>query len=223
MIGLVSSCALGAAVGAQHALEPDHLAAVSTLVAEHPRRAAWMGAIWGMGHAAALLVVGCGLIAARAELPEQAGAALELAVSVMLVVLGTRNLWRAARHTDGPVVLHRHGAHAHAHPHADGHVHVVGGTFSVRPLVIGLVHGLAGSGGLAALAAARMPSTASALAYIALFGVGSIVGMALVSGAFGATFGRLLRGHARLLVAVTGAVSIACGVAWALGPLSVLS
>jgi hypothetical protein len=222
MIGLFSSCALGAAVGAQHALEPDHLAAVSTIVADHPRRAAWMGAIWGLGHAAALLVVGCALIIARTELPETGVAALELAVAGMLNVLGARNLWRAGQ-SGGPVLLHRHGGHTHAHAADDqGHIHVVGRAFSIRPLVIGLIHGLAGSGGLAALAAARMPSTATALAYIALFGAGSVAGMALVSGAFGATLGRLLRGRARLLVAATGAVSVACGIAWAWTQLTLL-
>ena len=221
MIGLFSSCALGAAVGAQHALEPDHLAAVSTIVADHPRRAAWMGAIWGLGHAAALLVVGCALIMARAELPEAGVAALELGVAVMLIALGARNLWRA-RLRSGPVRLHSHGGHSHAHAAGAHHIHVVGRAFAIRPLVIGLIHGLAGSGGLAALAAARMPSTATALAYIVLFGAGSVVGMALVSGAFGATLGRLLRGRARLLVAATGAVSVACGIAWAWAPLTLL-
>jgi len=225
MIGLLSSCALGAAVGAQHALEPDHLAAVTTMVADHPRRAAWMGALWGLGHAAALTIVGFVLIAARAELPAQAAAGLELAVAAMLIVLGTRNLVRAwSIGTGGPVVTHRHGArlHSHAADQRAGHVHVAGVAVAVRPLVVGLIHGLAGSGGLAALAVARMPSTATALAYIALFGIGSIAGMAMVSGAFGVALGRVIMGRTRMMVAATGAVSIACGLLWGWSPLIAL-
>jgi hypothetical protein len=195
---LAASCGLGVALGARHALEPDHLAAVSTLVSEGPRplRAALLGALWGLGHTVALLVVGVVLLAARTQLPVGAATAAEALVSVMLIVLGVRGVVLAWRPAPPP---HRHRV-------------------AVRPLVIGLIHGLAGSGALTALAVAAMPTRAAAIGYLGAFGVGSSVGMALVSGAAGATIARIVssptgRGRAALM-ATAGAMSVCVGVIW---------
>jgi hypothetical protein len=194
MIELVAGCGLGIALGARHALEPDHLAAVSTLVSERPRagHAALLGALWGIGHTFAILVVGVVLLAARTQLPAAAATGAEAFVSVMLIVLGIRGMVLAWR----PEAPHRHGV-------------------AVRPLLIGLVHGLAGSGALTALAVASMPTRAAAIGYLGAFGVGSSVGMAVVSGAAGATLARISRGRGRTaLLATAGAMSVFVGVIW---------
>jgi hypothetical protein len=220
VLAVTTGCALGAVLGVRHALEPDHLAAVSTLVAERPRpaQAALLGALWGVGHAAALLVVGVVLLAARGSLPAAAITAAELLVAAMLVVLGVRAVTLALRGGHGPVAAHRHGAVEHVHGGAAAHLHLRGRTLAVRPLIVGLVHGLAGSGGLTALALAEMPSRAGALAYLGAFAIGSVAAMAAVSGLAGASLGRLVRGpRARIgLLAGAGALSVLVGIGWAL-------
>jgi hypothetical protein len=218
VIGLVTGCALGAALGARHALEPDHLAAVSTLIAERPRprQAALLGALWGLGHALTLLVVGAALLLARGELPASVVAIGEGVVAAMLIVLGARSLRLALRGGDGPATPHAHGGVPHVHGGAARHLHLGARTVAVRPLLIGLVHGLAGSGGLTALALAEMPTTAGAIGYIVTFGLGSIAGMAAVSGLAGASLARIAGGaRARTVtVGAAGALSVIVGVAW---------
>lgn len=227
MIALATGCALGAALGARHALEADHLAAVSTLVAERPRpgQAALLGAMWGIGHSAALLVVGLALLAVRGELPGAAVSIAEAVVAVMLIVLGARSLAIAVRGGDGPPVPHRHGGVEHVHVGSSGHVHVGGRPVAVRPLVIGLVHGLAGSGGLTALAITEMPTTAGALGYIVAFGVGSVAGMAAISGIAGASIRRVAHTpRARtIVVAGAGALSVVVGIVWGVASLAALA
>ncbi|MCW5809249.1 MAG: urease accessory protein, partial [Deltaproteobacteria bacterium] len=118
MIGSAGGVALGFAIGLRHALEPDHLTAVSTLVvdARGAQRGALLGALWGVGHTLALLAVGSVLLATSSTLPDRAADMLELAVAAMLVVLGIRSLARAVHDGErGPVHGHRHGATAHAH------------------------------------------------------------------------------------------------------------
>lgn len=219
MSALWTGCLLGFVLGLRHALEPDHLAAVSTLVAEgpRPRRAALIGALWGLGHATALVVAGGLLLLLRLDLPVRAAQGLELAVAVMLVVLGVRSLGLARREgRAGWADLHAHGDAQHEHPGARDHVHVGPWALARRPLLIGLLHGLAGSGALATLALASMPSIGAGLVYVVVFGLGSIAGMALMTGAAGLPLGRIARGgRARAaLLGVAGLVSIGMGFAW---------
>lgn len=223
MLASTGGVLLGLLVGLRHAFEPDHLTAVSTLAVESRdlRRGAMLGLLWGLGHTAALLLVGSILLATGALLPARLEAALELAVALMLVLLGLRSLHLAARTGSvGPIHRHRHrhlGAeHVHAAP--DEHLHVGGRAFALRPLLVGLVHGLAGSGALAALAFAALPDTPSRLLYILLFGLGSIFGMAAASGLVGASLQRLARTspRRRALLTASGALSIAVGVLWTL-------
>ena len=208
---------LGLLFGMRHALEPDHLTAVSTLLADSrdPRRGAWLGILWGLGHTVALFVVGVVLALLDAKMPARLADAFELAVAVMLIVLGLRNLRRAFR-VDGAPTLHSHGDLEHTHATGTAHVHLGRFTFAHRSLLIGLVHGLAGSGALTALVLADLPSTASRLVYIALFGLGSVAGMALLSGLAGWPLERLGRSEraSRTMVAVTGALSTVLGIAW---------
>lgn len=203
---------LGLLVGLRHSVEPDHLTAVSTLVGETRGAGpgALLGALWGLGHTLALVAVGAILIAIGATLPARAGAAFELAVAAMLLVLGARAIavaLRAAAGEPGPA-----GATTRALRPSDRRAR------AWRPLAIGLVHGLAGSGALTAIVFAELPGTAARLIYMALFGLGSIAGMTLVSGAAGATLRIVARssGARRGLGVATGALSIAIGVLWSI-------
>jgi high-affinity nickel permease len=221
---------LGLLVGLRHAFEPDHLTAVSTLVtdaddARNGRRSALLGALWGLGHTASLVVVGLVLVIAGAALPAQVAAIFELAVSAMLILLGVRAIARAIRTFDGgPDTAHRHGPVEHVHGAAVPHIHVVGRVVAWRPLVVGLIHGLAGSGALTALVFAELPTAALRIAYITLFGFGSVAGMAIASGIAGVSLRAAARAHStrRTLALVTGALSIVVGFLWSIPMIGVL-
>jgi hypothetical protein len=219
MLLTLTALLFGLLQGARHAVEPDHLAAVSTIVAERatPRSGLLLGAAWGLGHTLTLLAAGAILFALRAQLPARVEDACELAVAVMLVALGTRAIVRAAREgRSGPTHVHSHGGHEHAHAAGAPHVHVRGWTLARRPLLIGLVHGLAGSGALTALVLAKMASLGAAIAFMLLFGIGSTLGMALLTGMLGWPVAHIARrrGGIALVLGVTGVVSLALGVAW---------
>jgi len=210
---------VGVAMGARHALDPDHLAAVSVLAADAPgpRRGALLGALWGVGHAAALLGSGLVLAALAAELPPALGDVFELAVAVMLIVLGGRAVHRAVRDAGaGPARFHAHGDVSHRHAGPPAHVHVARRTLALRPLAVGVVHGLAGSGALTALVLARLPSTQLRFTYLALFSAGSIAGMCALSGLAGWPLARVARHPraARLLLGGVGAASAILGLVW---------
>lgn len=209
----------GLVLGARHALEPDHLTAVTVLAAESrsARRTALLGALWGLGHTAALLGAGTILVCFSAAMPPSLGDVFELLVAVMLVGLGLSALRRATRSgAEGPAEPHAHGAEHHVHPGAPGHIHLGSRVLAARPLFVGLIHGLAGSGALVALVVARLPSIAERMSFIGLFGLGSMLGMTLLSGMLGLPLAALSRAPltARLLGGLSGVVSIALGVAW---------
>lgn len=219
LLDLIASSGFGSLLGMRHALEPDHLAAVSTLISDERSsyKAAWLGACWGLGHTLALVAVGAVLIVLRAELPASVASLFELFVAVMLIVLGIRAMVQAARlGPAGPVHAHHHGTRVHAHAAGAAHVHIGARTLARRPLIVGAVHGLAGSGALTALVLATLPTTAAQLAYMGLFGLGSMVGMAALSGVLGWPLARLSahRGLARLVSLTIGLVSTVLGVAW---------
>ncbi|HEY4239738.1 MAG TPA: hypothetical protein VGM88_07980 [Kofleriaceae bacterium] len=228
MFAPIGGILLGVLLGLRHAFEPDHLTAVSTLVVEtrDARRGALLGAIWGLGHTISLVVVGAILLATGALLPERTAAAFELAVAAMLVVLGARSLYLAARDGGrGVVHVHRHGDEAHAHAAPAAHVHVGTRALALRPLVVGLVHGLAGSGAITAIVFAELPTLATRITYIALFGIGSIGGMAIASGIAGASLHRIAAspGRRRAFTLATGLLSIGVGIAWAIPELALLA
>ncbi len=209
---------LGLFVGLRHAFEPDHLAAVATLATEtrDAKKGAMLGALWGLGHTVALVMGGVVLIALGAVLPERLSAAFELCVSAMLVVLGVRAIVRAVREGQiGPLREHAHAGSSHRHAGPDAHVHLGRWTLAWRPLAVGLVHGLAGSGALTAIVFAQLASTVERITYIAMFGAGSIAGMAAASALVGASLAPLGRAQ-RTLTIVAGALSIVFGVVWSL-------
>jgi len=220
MIGTTAALSLGLVVGARHAFEPDHLAAVSTLVggSKSTRSAVGLGLLWGLGHTVALLAVGIALVLLDGVMPERLGTAFELVVAAMLVVLGARAIIAGLRNRAGDVGAHRHGHVQHVHGGANDHVHVGARALAWRPLTIGLVHGLAGSGALTALAFAELPSTGARIVYMIMFGAGSIAGMAVATGLTGAALQRIAHGPRtrRAFTLATGTLSCVVGVVWAL-------
>lgn len=221
VLELVTSSGLGSLLGMRHALEPDHLAAVSTLVSGERSgfKAALLGACWGLGHTTTLVLVGGALVLLRAEMPPRVADAFELAVAVMLIGLGARAVYQSARIGGrGPVRAHSHGPVVHAHHTAVPHIHIGTWTLARRPLIVGAVHGLAGSGALTALVLATLPSPAAQLAYMGLFGLGSTLGMAALSGLLGWPLARLGQhtSVARAVSFAVGVTSIGLGLVWGL-------
>src|ERR1043166_6739099 len=218
-IDLITSSGLGSLLGMRHALEPDHLTAVATILSEghSTRRAAWLGVCWGLGHTLTLVLIAAAVMVLRIELPAMASEVFELGVALMLIGLGLRAILLAAKQgPNGPVHTHAHHGHVHSHQGAPAHVHIGTWTLARRPLLIGAFHGLAGSGALTALVLATLPSTAARLASIVLFGVGFALGMAMLSGLLGWPLARAgsRRGLARTISFVVGCVSMALGVFW---------
>jgi hypothetical protein len=170
---------LGLVIGLRHALDTDHLAAVSAIVSERKSlfSSLLIGGLWGLGHTLSLLVVGIGVIMLNLQI-QRYEKALEFGVALMLIGLGLNVLYQLFR--EGPVHLHahRHGKQVHAHPHQ--HTEPTRG-WSLRPLLIGMVHGLAGSAGLMLGVLATISAAPLAIAYIIIFGLGSIGGMMVMS------------------------------------------
>lgn len=219
MIEIITSSGLGSLLGMRHALEPDHLAAVSTLVSEERSsyKAAFLGVCWGLGHTFSLVVVGLALVLLRAEMPAIVADLFELLVAFMLVGLGLRAIYVAANQGSvGPMHVHRHGGIVHRHAAVPAHVHVGRWTLARRPLIVGAIHGLAGSGALTALVLTTLPSNAARLTYMVLFGLGSTVGMAALSGLLGWPLARVGAHHTfkRAVTLTIGALSTVLGVAW---------
>ncbi|MDW3204859.1 MAG: sulfite exporter TauE/SafE family protein [Alphaproteobacteria bacterium] len=186
---------LGLMIGMQHALEADHVAAVSCIAARERsvRKIVRHGAVWGVGHTVTLMLVAGGAILLGASLPDRFAVALEMLVGVMLVALGIHVLVRLIRervhfhrhrHSDGTVHLH---AHSHDQditagaPHLPAHDHDHPQGLPWRTLAIGMTHGLAGSAALLVLTAAGLQSPWMGVLYVLLFGVGSVLGMAVLS------------------------------------------
>jgi len=219
LLEVITSSGFASLLGMRHALEPDHIAAVSTLVSDEQSsiRAAWLGVCWGIGHTLTLFVVGLGLVLVQSEIPSGLADVFEIFVSMMLIGLGMRSVLQAARlGSKGPAILHKHRWIVHQHPGMPAHVHIGKWTLARRPLLVGAVHGLAGSGALAALVLTTLPSTASRLAYMIVFGLGSTAGMAVLSGLLGWPLARLgAHEHVtRGISFVVGCMSMVLGVVW---------
>lgn len=177
-------------LGVRHATDPDHVVAVTTIVTRERRfwRAASIGALWGLGHTATICLVGGAIVLLELTIPPRLGLAMEFAVALMLIGLGLYNLTSARRKMTAPS--------------------------AVRPVLVGMVHGLAGSAAVALLVLAAIDSTEWALAYLAIFGAGTVLGMMLVTAAIALpslyAVARLpkLERHLRF---ASGAVSLAFG------------
>lgn len=209
MITALSLVALGFFLGMRHATDPDHVIAVSTIVTRGRtlRGGMLIGGLWGLGHTVTIVAVGGAIILFSIVIPPRLGLTMEMTVALMLVVLGLWNvtgfLQQVRQHlAAGPGLHahpHRHGDYVHSHKHGHGpldHGHredqtpqawldrSLGGLrlYEIaRPLVVGLVHGLAGSAAIALLVLATISDARWAMAYLVLFGVGTIVGMMLIT------------------------------------------
>jgi ABC-type nickel/cobalt efflux system permease component RcnA len=204
--GVVLVLAVALLLGLRHASDPDHLAAVSTLIAAEPedgtRRAAGLGVSWGLGHALTLALFGLPIVLFQAYLPDAAQRGAEALVGLVIVFLAARLLvrWRQGRFH---VHAHRHGEveHRHLHPHhAPSHDHAHQpeaqlGRSPAQAFGIGLVHGMGGSAGVGVLLLATIPDQAEAVAALLVLAIGTALSMAALSSAFGyaITRGPLLR------------------------------
>jgi high-affinity nickel permease len=175
---------IGFALGLQHAIEADHLAAVSTIVSEKKSlvSASLVGGLWGVGHTISLFVVGALVIFLKLQISKTTEAKLESIVGVMLIVLGINALRKLFKAETVHVHKHEHGKREHVHIHthnkgkAESHHR-----FSFRSVLIGMVHGLAGSAALMLFIVPTIGSPLLALSYILVFGIGSIGGMMAMS------------------------------------------
>jgi len=213
--------ALGFVSGMRHALDPDHVAAVSTIVAEHKDvwRSSRIGAFWGLGHTVTLAAAGLIVLAFKLTIPERLAIGFELAVGVMLVFLGLHVLLQLARDRFH-IHAHEHGGkrhiHLHSHRHGPDHQHEHGWRYQWRPLLIGMVHGLAGSAALTVLVLSSLRSLLHGIFYLAMFGIGSIAGMMLISALVGSSFAYTARRFERAnhaLRVLAGVMSLGIGLA----------
>ena len=217
-------------LGLRHATDPDHLAAVSTLIASEPedgtRRAGRLGLSWGLGHATTLALFGLPIVLFQSYLPDTVGRGAEALVGLMIMFLAARLLvrWRRGHFHAHP---HRHGAteHRHLHPHespgAHDHAHQPEARLGRSPAQafgIGLVHGMGGSAGVGILLLATIPGQAEAVAALVVLALGTAVSMAALSSAFGyaITRGPVLRRMLAFAPAM-GVLTLAFGCWYALG------
>lgn len=224
--GTFALLGLGLVYGLRHATEADHVVAVSTIVSEHRSvwRSAFVGGLWGIGHTFALVLVGILVLALRVAIPDRVGEWLELGVAVMIVVLGASALLRAVRRP-AQVHLHKHShdgvSHLHVHFHEPetqhigrvrAHSHAIK-QVGIKPFLVGAMHGLAGSGALIIIVVAQTGSVKMGLLYLAIFGVGSVGGMLLMSALIGLPFALTsgFNGIHQVLQTTAGVLSIAFG------------
>ena len=182
---------IGFVLGLQHATEADHLAAVSTIVSEKKSllTASIVGGFWGLGHTVSLFVVGAIVIFLKVQISEMVERRLEAVVGGMLILLGLNALRKLFTAKKIHVHAHEHGTREHLHIHTHGdETETSHHRFSPRSILIGMVHGLAGSAALMLLILPTIPSPAVALLYILIFGIGSIGGMMAMSFLIGLPF-----------------------------------
>lgn len=259
MVNFLSIIALGFFLGMRHATDPDHVIAVSTIVSREREigKSAWIGVFWGVGHTLTIFAVGAGIILFDVAISPRIGLSMELAVGLMLILLGIVNVVSFFR--DVPLASARAGTpapplsqppsspseevvHSHAHSHGDfvhththshlqgpgGHVHAGRNPVAwldrlflgfklyrpLRPLMIGVVHGMAGSAAVALLVLAAIRDPRWAVAYLLVFGIGTIAGMMVITMSIASTF-RLARGKQvflRRLAMASGVLSLGFGI-----------
>ncbi len=245
MVNLLTIIGIGFLLGIRHATDPDHVIAVTTIVSRQRsiRHAGLIGMLWGVGHTITILGVGAAIILFNLVIPPRIGLTMELAVGLMLILLGVLNLagvtqWITNRflpaHSHEEVIhahWHSHGGDAHSHVHGhhpEVHLHLedqpkgalqrmlarVGLYQLLRPLAVGIVHGLAGSAAVALLVLTTIRDPRWAIVYLLVFGVGTIAGMMLITVIIGAPFaytGKRFVNLNRGLGVASGLISVAFG------------
>jgi ABC-type nickel/cobalt efflux system permease component RcnA len=239
MIPFLSIIALGFFLGMRHATDPDHVIAVTTIISRERRlsKAAWIGAFWGIGHTLTIFVVGAAVILFGLVIPPRLGLSMELAVGAMLILLGLFNVRSFFRSVPGPAEgtthshHHAHGDYIHNHPHShqpESHPHAPEQTplakldrammrltayRPLRPLMIGIVHGLAGSAAVALLVLATIRDARWAVCYLLVFGLGTIAGMMVITMSIASAFHLASGGQVffRRIALASGVLSLAFG------------
>lgn len=187
MTGLFAIMVIGFFLGMRHATDADHVLAVSTIVSKHRtmRHAAAIGAFWGVGHTLTILIVGGGIVLFGWVIPPRVGLSMEFSVGLMLIGLGILSVVSGLHHADD------------GHPHSPERTHVAWldrrlGRFAVyrpvRPMLVGMVHGMAGSAAVALLVMTAIRSPTAALLYLLVFGGGTIIGMMLITAVIATPF-----------------------------------
>lgn len=242
MLSFLSIIALGFFLGMRHATDPDHVIAITTIVSRQRnlRHAALIGLLWGSGHTITILVVGSAIILFGLVIPPRIGLTMELSVGLMLILLGILNLsgitrWitetftpslRQHTHTDGQldcIHVYSQGRAPGEHGHAEEATPVgwmdrafgrLGFYQVIRPLAVGIVHGLAGSAAVTLLVLTTIRVPAWAVLYLLVFGIGTVAGMMLITAAIALPFkfseNRFARLHRGLGLA-SGLVSLVFG------------
>ncbi len=215
---------LGLTVGIQHAFEPDHIAAVSTqilkskltkkstkqLIRQSITKSSILGAVWGAGHTTTLVLIGFLVYVLAITIQDEIFSGLEFVVGMMLVFLGITTILNKKiqfkhkhphQHKDGTIHLDEHSHEDYNHKHAH------------KSYLIGLVHGLAGSGSLVVLTATSLDNLEMILGFIVIFGIGSMIGMALVGSVMGVplAFGNRIELIQKIFRYVTGVFSLVIG------------
>jgi high-affinity nickel permease len=218
MISFLSILAIGFFLGMRHATDPDHVIAVTTIVSRQKKisRAALTGIYWGLGHTLTILVVGTAIILFGLVIPARIGLGMELSVGLMLILLGAMNVVAFLRSAGSVEKIakaatvhthaHTHGDYIHTHPHGHGpesHPHAqestplarMDGLFGkagfyrvLRPLLVGIVHGLAGSAAVALLVLTTIRNPRWAVGYLFVFGIGTVAGMMLITMSIASAF-----------------------------------
>jgi ABC-type nickel/cobalt efflux system permease component RcnA len=242
MPALLAIILLGFILGMRHATDPDHVVAVTTIVSRERTmlHAILIGALWGIGHTVTILLVGSAIILFQLTIPPRVGLGMELSVGLMLILLGVLNLTGVLRRAIEWITIRRLGPGAHSHflfgrlvVHTDEEgsepiyldsASILGwtpqwwrqlGVFHIlRPLVVGLVHGLAGSAAVALLVLTTIDRPSWAIGYLLIFGLGTVAGMMLITAAIALPFAYSLQHFMRLnrgLAMASGLVSVAFG------------
>lgn len=183
---VITMLTIGFLLGIEHAFDADHVVAVSTIVTKNKslKKSSFLGIFWGIGHTTTILVVGMAILTLKLTIPDKLALSMEFIVGAMLVLLGGMVL-REVIINRIHMHSHTHGNESHLHLHAHKeeklhkHQHEIKPEF--KSLLIGMVHGLAGSAAIILLVLTTAPSISSGLFYIIIFGVGSIIGMMLIS------------------------------------------
>ena len=188
----------GVMVGLIHALEPDHISAMSTQiisgksditkkqsVRNFAKRYSWKGIVWGIGHTSSIIIIGVLIAGLSLNISDEFFTGTEFVVGIMLIILGAFSIKNKnfLKHTHVHPHTHKNGvSHIHAHNHVSDHRH------DHRSFIIGSIHGMAGSGSIVALTASIFLGFESMLYFLVLFGIGSIIGMAFISNMIGLPF-----------------------------------
>lgn len=218
-ITLLSILGLGFVLGIKHAIEPDHVIAVSTIASQSKKllRSSLAGVFWGIGHTATLFIIGIVLILMKGEIPEKWAMSLEFLVGIMLVYLGIttilsfKNIHVHKHEQNG--ALHNH-VHSHDHSGTHEHHHQHKKVSYLKSMLIGLVHGLAGSGAMVVLTMSTVNSAWEGAIYILIFGAGTVIGMLFFTTLIGIPFVFSAKKFSlnKTLTQVTGVISTGFGI-----------